>query len=125
MGEFRLDKLGEQIREEISNMILGGKIKDPRVSTFLSINKVEVSRDLGYAKVFVSSFMKDTETKQGVRGLESAAGFIQSILGKKLRLRQFPHLSFVFDESIKDGFDMIKKIDALDLNTEIETDSAE
>lgn len=84
MGEFRLDKLGEQIREEISNMILGGKIKDPRVSTFLSINKVEVSRDLGYAKVFVSSFMKDTETKQGVRGLESAAGFIQSILGKNL-----------------------------------------
>lgn len=125
MGEFRLDKLGEQIREEISNMILGGKIKDPRVSTFLSINRVEVSRDLGYAKVWVSSFMKDSETKQGVRGLESAAGFIQSVLGKKLRIRQFPHLSFVFDESIKDGFDMIKKIDTLDHDSVIETDSTE
>ena len=115
MGEFRLDRLGEQIREEISQMILGGRIKDPRVSTFLSINRVDVSGDLGYAKVYVSSFMSDAETKKGVKGLESAAGFIQTTLSKKLRLRQFPHLAFIFDESIKEGFDMVKKIDALDI----------
>lgn len=96
-------------------MILGGRIKDPRVSTFLSINRVEVSGDLGYAKVYVSSFMSDAETKKGVKGLESAAGFIQTTLSKKLRLRQFPHLAFIFDESIKEGFDMVKKIDALDI----------
>lgn len=113
MGEFRLDRLGEQIRDEISAMILGGRIKDPRVSTFLSVNRVEVSGDLGHAKVYVSSFMDDHQTKQGVRGLESAAGFIQSTLGKKLRLRQFPHLAFVFDESIKEGFALVKKLDAL------------
>jgi len=116
MGEFRLDKLGEQIREEIANMILGGRIKDPRVSTFLSINRVEVAGDLGFAKVYVSSFMSEHETKQGVRGLESAAGFIQSTLGKKLRLRQFPHLTFIFDNSIKEGFEMVKKIGQLDIN---------
>ena len=115
MGEFRLDRLGEQIREEISQMILGGRIKDPRVSTFLSINRVDVSGDLGYAKVYVSSFMSDAETKKGVKGLESAAGFIQTTLSKKLRLRQFPHLAFIFDESIKEGFDMVKKIDSLDI----------
>jgi ribosome-binding factor A len=115
MGEFRLDKLGEQIREEISGMILGGRIKDPRVSTFLSINRVEVSGDLGYARVYVSSFMDEKQTKQGVRGLESAAGFIQTTLSKKLRLRQFPHLTFIFDESIKEGFDMVRKIDSLDI----------
>lgn len=115
MGEFRLDRLGEQIREEISQMILGGKIKDPRVSSFLSINRVEVSGDLGFAKVYVSSFMSPKETKKGVCGLESAAGFIQSVLSKKLRLRQFPHLSFIFDESIREGFEMIQKIDELDI----------
>ena len=115
MGEFRLDRLGEQIREEISALILGGKIKDPRVSTFLSITRVEVSRDLGHAKVFVSSFLSAKETKQGVAGLESAGGFIQSVLGKKLRLRQFPHLAFIFDESIKEGFDMVRRIDQLDI----------
>ncbi len=116
MGEHRLDRLGEQIREEISALILSGKIKDPRVSTFLSVNRVEVSGDLGFAKVYVSSFMSVRETKQGVRGLESAAGFIQSTLGKKLRLRQFPHLTFIFDESIREGFEMVRKIDGLDLN---------
>ena len=95
-------------------MILGGRIKDPRVSTFLSINRVEVSGDLGYAKVYVSSFMSPNETKQGVRGLESAAGFIQTTLSKKLRLRQFPHLNFIFDESIKEGFDMVRKLEGLE-----------
>ncbi len=115
MGEFRLDRLGEQIREEISQMILGGRVKDPRVSTFLSINRVDVSGDLGYAKVYVSSFMNAAETKKGVKGLESAAGFIQTTLSKKLRLRQFPKLTFIFDESIKEGFDMVRKIDGLDI----------
>lgn len=96
-------------------MILGGKIKDPRVSSFLSINRVEVSGDLGFAKVYVSSFMDAHQTKQGVRGLESAAGFIQTTLSKKLRLRQFPRLSFIFDESIREGFEMVRKIDGLDI----------
>jgi len=125
MGEFRLDKLGEQIREEIAQLILGGKIKDPRVSTFLSINRVEVSGDLGYAKVYVSSFMKESETKQGVRGLESAAGFIQSLLGKKLRLRQFPHLTFIFDDSIREGFEMVKKLGEMELSPDAEKGSDE
>lgn len=115
MGEHRLDRLGEQIREEIAALILGGKIKDPRVFTFLSINRVEVAGDLGYAKVYVSSFMSANETKQGVRGLESAAGFIQTTLSKKLRLRQFPHLNFIFDESIREGFEMVHKIENLDI----------
>ena len=123
MGEFRLDRLGEQIREEIAAMILGGKIKDPRVSTFLSINRVDVSGDLGFAKVYVSSFMSPQETKQGVRGLESAAGFIQSTLSKKLRLRQFPHLAFIFDESIREGFEMVHKIENLDIKPDaLDTD---
>lgn len=124
MGEFRLDKLGEQIREEISSMILTEKIKDPRVSTFLSITRVEVSGDLGFARVYVSSFLDSAQTKKGVKGLESAAGFIQSTLGKKLKIRQFPHLSFVFDQSIREGFDMVQKINKLELSAD-EDDSSE
>ena len=88
MSEFRLDKLAEQIREEISQLIFSGKIKDPRVSNFLSINRVEVSGDLAYAKVYVSSFMDAHKTKQGVRGLENAAGFIRTSLAKKLHIHQ-------------------------------------
>lgn len=114
MGEFRLIRLGEQIREEIASMILSEQIKDPRVSTFLNINRVEVSRDLSYAKVYVSSFMTDKSTEKGVKGLESAAGFIQTLLSKKLRLRQFPKLTFITDASIKEGMDMVCKLNELE-----------
>ncbi len=113
MEGHRLDRLGEQIREEISALILSGKIKDPRVSSFLSITRVEVSSDLSFAKVYVSGFQNARTVKKGVVGLESAKGFIQSVLGKKLRLRMFPKLAFFFDESVRLGFDMVRKIDSL------------
>ena len=114
MSSFRLVRLGEQIREEISKMILSRQIKDPRVSTFLSVNRVDVSGDLGYAKVYVSSFMSEKETEKGVRGLQSAAGFIQSTIAKKLTIRQFPKLTFVQDCSIKNGFEMVQKLNQLE-----------
>ena len=110
MSEFRLTRLGEQVREEISQMILRQQIKDPRVSTFLSINRVEITSDLSYGKVYVSSFMSHKETLKGVKGLESAAGFIQTKLSKKLRLRQFPKLTFIMDSSIEEGFEMVRKL---------------
>ena len=113
MGQYRLLKLGEQIRGEIANMILRGQVKDPRVSNFLTINRVEVARDLAHAKVYVSTFMSESELKRGVEGLTSAAGFIQSTIAKKLSIRQFPHLHFVADTSIRDGYEMAKKLDEL------------
>ena len=91
-------------------MILRQQIKDPRVSTFLSINRVEITSDLSYGKVYVSSFMSHKETLKGVKGLESAAGFIQTKLSKKLRLRQFPKLTFIMDSSIEEGFAMVQKL---------------
>ena len=100
-------------------MLLSGQIKDPRVSSFLSINRVDVSADLSYAKVYVSSFMQDKSVEKGVKGLQSAAGYIQSTIGKKLTIRQFPKLTFIADSSIKDGFEMVKKLN------EIEKEDAE
>ena len=114
MGEYRLIRLGEQLREEISQLILRQQVKDPRVSTFLTINHVEIVRDLSYAKVSVSSFLPDEQVERGVAGLQSAAGFIQSTIAKKLRIRQFPKLTFVADKSIKQGFEMVKKLEQLE-----------
>lgn len=84
MGEYRLLRLGEQIRGEIANLILREEIKDPRVNQSLTINRVEVVSDLAYAKVFVSTFLTDNQLKKGVLGLQSAAGFIQSSIAKKI-----------------------------------------
>ena len=113
MESHRLDRLSEQIREEIAALISLGKIKDPRVTSFLSITRVEVSSDLSFAKVYVSGFENARSVKKGVAGLESAKGFIQSVLSKKLRIRQFPKLAFFFDESVREGFEMVQKIESL------------
>ncbi len=114
MGQYRLVRLGEQLRQEIANMILRHEIKDPRVNEFLTINRVEVAGDLAYATVYVSSFMDDNSVKKGAEGLQSAAGFIQSTIAKKLSIYKFPKLTFEADFSMKDGFKMVQKLNALE-----------
>ena len=95
-------------------MILKGEVKDPRVSNFLSINRVEVTTDLGYAKVYVSSFLPDNQVEKGVNGLNAAAGFIQREIAQKLRIRQFPKLQFLLDSGMKEGFTMVQKLNQLE-----------
>ena len=118
MGEHRIEKLQEQVREEIARLISSHKIKDRRVDSFLSIKRVLISADLAYAKVYVSSFMDEHLTKQGVAGLEHAKGFIRSSLAKMLRIRKMPEFSFIYDRSIKEGQDIIRLIDSLDIPPE-------
>lgn len=124
MGEFRLVRLGEQLRDEISQLILRQRIKDPRVSTFLNVNRVEVAGDLKYAKVYVSSFLSEAQVKKGVEGLNSAAGFIQSTIAKKLTIRQFPRLTFVADTGMKAGFDMVNRLNRLAAESDGVADAA-
>lgn len=113
MSEYRLQRLGRQIQEEIGSLIVAGKVKDPRVDALLSIVRVEVSKDLSWADVYVSNFQGGGSLDRGVLGLNSAAGFIQSVLGSKLRIRQTPKLRFHVDPSVQDGFDLVKKIEGL------------
>ena len=114
MSQYRIQRLNDQLRDEISNLILKGEVKDPRVSNFLSINRVEVTTDLGYAKVYVSSFLPDNQVEKGVNGLNAAAGFIQREIAKKLRIRQFPKLQFIVDSGMKEGFTMVQKLNQLE-----------
>lgn len=122
MGQFRLLRLGEQLRQEISTMILRHEIKDPRVNEFLSINRVEVAGDLAYAKVYVSSFMDEESVNRGVKGLQNAAGFIQSSIAKKLSIYKFPKFTFIADFSVRDGYEMVQKINSLNID---ESESSE
>ena len=83
MGEFRLVRLGEQIRAEISKMLLSGQIKDPRVSSFLSINRVDVSADLGYAKIQALPFpFRASCTRLAIAEFPSNANSTQFLLSK-------------------------------------------
>jgi ribosome-binding factor A len=113
MAEFRTERLGHLIQEIISSLILDGSIKDPRVTPFLSITRVTVSRDLSYADVYVSNIRETANIKRGAEGLQSAAGFIQTRLGGALHIRKIPRLRFHADASIREGFDIVQKIEAL------------
>ncbi len=130
MGQYRLLRLGEQIKQEIATMILRHEIKDPRVNEFLTIQRVEVAGDLAYAKVYVSSFMDDKAVERGAQGLQNAAGFIQSSIAKKLSIYKFPKLTFIADFSVRDGYEMVQKLNALEkesseIKAEKELDTSE
>ena len=121
-----MQRLDSQLRDEISSLLLRGEIKDPRVSNFLSINRVDVSSDLSYAKVYVSTFLSDAQLEKGVDGLNNAAGFIQSSIAKKLRIRKFPKFTFVVDKGIKEGFHMVQRLTELEKESEaVNADSAD
>jgi ribosome-binding factor A len=113
MPEYRLERVGRLIQEKISALILEGKIKDPRVNPFLSITRISVSRDLAWADVYVSHIQAEAGCGKGVEGLQNAAGFIQSQLGLSMRIRKIPRLRFHRDTSVREGFDLVKKIEGL------------
>ncbi|RUO41408.1 ribosome-binding factor A [Pseudidiomarina aestuarii] len=106
----RTDRVGQQYQREIA-MILQREIKDPRVS-LVTVSAVEVSRDLAYAKVFVT-FMQDDDgaVKAGLKVLNEASGFIRSLLGKRVRARITPELRFVHDPSLNEGIRMSRLVD--------------
>jgi ribosome-binding factor A len=113
MNSFRTDRVGSLIQEKIGELIVEGRVKDPRVDSFLTVTRVTVSRDLSYADVFISSYKSEAGLAKGIEGLQSAAGFIQSQLNKTMRLRHIPHLRFHEDRGVREGFDLVQKIDGL------------
>ncbi len=100
-GNPRAVRVGEQMRDELAQL-LRDEVKDPRIG-FVSIVKVEVSRDLRHAKIYVSVLGDEQQKKDTMAGLASATGFLRSELAKRLRLRYTPELHFHLDESIEHG----------------------
>ena len=99
MAGYKIDRISEDIKRELISIMRD--VKDPRVSgKLLSVVKVDVSNDLSYAKVYVSSLQGVQSAQEAVKGLKSASGFIRGRLGSALHLRKTPELKFVADDSI-------------------------
>ena len=113
MGEHRVERVANLIKEKIGALIVEGKIKDPRVNTFLAVSQVRLSRDFSWAEVYISTFKPGANLSKGVLGLQSAAGFIQSRLAREMRIRQTPRLRFHEDRGIGEGFELVKKLENL------------
>jgi len=125
MSQQRISMINEEIRKEISSKIR--TLKDPRVqNAMISVTSVETSGDLRYAKVFISVLEKE-KTKDVLKGLKSAGGFLRREVGSRLQLRCTPELTFVEDESFTRGMRMYDLLSSLKTSTseqETETDEA-
>lgn len=100
MPNYRMDRTGEDIMRELTAILR--TVKDPRVNgSMISIVRVDVTRDLSYATVYISSMSGIDAAKEAVKGLKSAAGYMRRELGMALKLRHTPELRFVADDSIE------------------------
>lgn len=95
----RADRVAAAIREEVATF-LAEDAKDPRVSRLVTVTGVEVTRDLRHAKVFVSVMGSEAERATTFEGLASIAVHLRARVGRALRLRLAPEISFKPDESI-------------------------
>lgn len=102
----RADRVAQELQKEIA-IILQREVKDPRIG-MVTVSDVEISRDLAYAKVFVTFLFDndDNVVKRGLEGLNKASGYIRTLVGKAMRLRIVPELTFVYDQSLVEGMRM-------------------
>lgn len=95
----RPDRVGDQIRQEISELLTRGAVHDPGIG-FITLTRVQMSPDLQLARVFYTSLGDPKARQETARALERAAPFLRRQIGSRLRLRRVPELEFRFDESI-------------------------
>ena len=111
MADKRSARINDQFRREIGE-IIQYHVKDPGISKGMaSVVRVEVTRDLSHAKVFLSVMGTEREKREVFKAVERAGGFIRSELGSRVRIRRVPELHFILDDSIEYAVNMAQKID--------------
>ncbi len=100
MAKKRTDRLNSLLREVISDVIKK-EVHDPRVHPLITITRVEITKDLHYAKVYFSVIGGEKEKKETETALQSAAGYIGCQSSKQIVIRYFPELRFLLDEGVE------------------------
>ncbi|MCL6446674.1 MAG: 30S ribosome-binding factor RbfA [Armatimonadetes bacterium] len=98
---YRPERLAEAIKKEVSDLLFH-EMKDPRIG-FVTITAVEVAPDLRTAKIYASVYGSPEEQRAAIEALQKARGFIRGELGRRIRLRYTPEITFKFDPSIARG----------------------
>lgn len=122
MNNKRLGRISEEVRKVVSETI-GNGLKDPRINSMTTVTKVEVTRDLRYARIYISVLGDEREKKETIAGLENAKGFLRREISSKIDLRYAPEPMFLLDESIEKGIYMSKLIEEVNKNSKIQEDS--
>lgn len=123
----RSQRVSQQVQKEIA-LILQREIKDPRIG-MVTVSGADVSKDLAYAKIFVTFLTTGDQTPEaGLEALTEASGYIRSLLGKAIRLRVTPEITFCFDQSLTEGMrisNMVSQAVKSDETRRVATDNLE
>jgi ribosome-binding factor A len=96
---YRPDRVGDQIRQELSEILTRGEVHDPGIG-FITLTRVQVTPDLQLARVYYTSLGDAKARQETARALARATGFFRRQIGARVTLRRVPELEFRFDESI-------------------------
>ena len=97
---YRPDRVGDQIRQELSEMLTRGDVHDPGIG-FITLTRVAVTADLQLARVYYTSLGDEKARKETARALQRATPYMRRQVGGRLRLRRVPEFEFRFDQSIE------------------------
>ena len=120
----RPERLGEEIRKTVSEMLERGDMKDPRCTGRNGISGADVTRDRSYATLYITCLaysgksLSEEEKKNILSAFESSQGYIRSAIGKAVKVRYVPALIFKFDESFEYGAKMDRILDDLKIKDE-------
>lgn len=103
MSSKRPERVADRIVKELSELIIRGEIKDPRVSS-ISITGAKVTDNLGMAEIYFTVLGGEGGRKAAQGGLERAKGFIRGRLAERLDMRKVPDIKFKFDSTIEKGY---------------------
>lgn len=119
-------RVGEQLRRELADL-MRSELRDPRLA-LISMTSVEVSRNLRYARIFVTLVGDTAQRQELVEELNRAAPLLRRELGKRLHLRTIPQLDFRYDEVTEQGARLSALIDAAvaaDRSHDVDNDAVE
>lgn len=97
---YRPDRIGDLIRQEISEMLSRGEVHDPGIG-FITLTRVKVSGDLQLARVYYTSLGDPQSRRDTAKALQRAIPFFRRQVGSRLQLRRVPEIEFRFDDSIE------------------------
>ena len=121
----RGQRVAEQLHHEVAEMIRGGEVKDPRIG-MVTVIDVDLTPDYAYLTVYFSVLPDDEETLTNtLEGLQRAAGFMRSKLGRRVRIHTTPEIRFVHDQSTTRGMAMSQLIDRALANQAVDSDGLE
>jgi ribosome-binding factor A len=108
----RTERVSSAIRAILAEAIQN-RLSDPRIEPLTSITRVEVSRDLSVARVYVSVMAEDARQKLSVQALRHATGRLRSLVAEQMTMRQVPQLRFRLDESVQRSFKTVQQLDRI------------